>query len=218
MKTFLKLAAVLSLCCLAPAAFAQGAAAAAAPPAAVPTASAPAVSTAALHDELRKMRDDILAAIDRGDVDGVLQHLHPNVIFTPMNGEVCRGPVAVRAYFDKMMKGPDRIVDSVHLDLKVDALTDLYGDAGVAYGSSDDHYKLASGLDFPVHTRWTCSLVRQNGRWLITSFQAAPNAFDNPILHQKERAAALKAGIAGIVAGLLLGAVLARVLTRRRGS
>ena len=201
MKTFLSIA-VLSLS-LAPAVLAQTADVAVAPP------------PAAVHDELRRVRDAILAAINKGDVDGVLKHLHPNVVFTPMNGEVCRGPAQVRAYFDKMMKGPDRIVESVRFDLKVDALTDLYGDTGIAYGSSNDHYKLTNGLEFPVQTRWTCSLVRENGRWLVTSFQASPNAFDNPILLQKTRSASFKGGGIGAVVGLLVGLILAIPLRRR---
>jgi ketosteroid isomerase-like protein len=173
----------------------------------------PVPTTAQLHDELRRMRDEILAAIDKGDVEGVLVHLHRNVIFTPMNAEVCRGPEQVRAYFDKMMKGPGRIVDRVHFDLKVDALTDFYGDTGIAYGSSDDRYKLKNGMDFAIHTRWTCSLVRENGRWLITSFQSTANVFDNPILDATaKRRGWFLAGIAAIV-GLILGVLLAR---RRR--
>jgi hypothetical protein len=62
-------------------------------------------AAAAIHDEIRKVRDGIIAAIGRGDVDSVLAHLHPNVVFTPMDADVC-GPQEVRAYFVKMMQGP----------------------------------------------------------------------------------------------------------------
>ena len=81
------------------------------PPAPGPAAQTPAptqaaVAPEALHNELRKMRDDMLAAIARGDFEAILPYLHPNVVFTPMNGEVSRGPQAIRAYFDKMLKAP----------------------------------------------------------------------------------------------------------------
>lgn len=179
-------------------------------------AQEPAASPEALHDELRKVRDDILAAVERNDFDAVAPHLHPNVVFTPMNAEVCRGPEEIRAYFDKMLKGPDAVVKSVRLELEVDRLTDLYGDTGLAFGSSNDRYTLSNGMDFTVRTRWTCALVRENGKWLITAFQAAPNVFENPILERSEHAAGLQWGSIGLVVGLLLGLILGRIMARRR--
>lgn len=179
-------------------------------------AQEPAVSPEALHDELRELRDDVLAAVARNDFEAIAPHLHPKVVFTPMNGEVCRGPQEIRAYFDKMLKGPAAIVKSIQLDLEVDRLTDLYGDTGLAFGSSNDHYTLSNGMDFPVQTRWTCSLVRENGRWLITAFHASANVFDNPILERAKQAAKLQWGGIGAGAGVLIGALLGVALGRRR--
>jgi uncharacterized protein (TIGR02246 family) len=195
-------ATVLALPLLAAAAAAQG---------------APAAPADAIHDEIRRVRDDVIAAIARGDVDGVLAHLHPNVVFTPMDAEVCHGPQEVRAYFVKMMQGPGAIVKSVQLDFQVDRLTDLYGDVGLAFGSSNDHYTLADGMSFPVQTRWTCALARHEGRWKIAAFQAAPSAFDNPILAKAKRTSMLAGGGVGLGGGLLVGALLAVVARRRRG-
>jgi ketosteroid isomerase-like protein len=185
-------------------------------PAVAPPPEQVAPSPEAIHDELRKLRDDVLAAIDRNDFDAITPHLHPNVVFTPMNGEVCHGPQEIRAYFDKMLKGPDAIVKSMHLEVEVDRLTDLYGDTGLAFGSSNDHYKLTNGMDFPVQTRWTCALVRENGRWLITAFHASANVFDNPVLEREKQAAKLKWGGLALVAGALLGLLLGVAIGRRR--
>lgn len=182
----------------------------------VPAPAPATVSPDALHDELRRLRDDVLAGIERGDFEAIAPHLHPNVVFTPMNSEVCRGPQEIRAYFDKMLKGPNPVVKSVRFDLEVDRLTDLYGDTGLAFGSSNDHYTLTNGMEFPVATRWTCALVRQDGRWLISAFHASANVFENPILEKSRQAAMLKWGGIGLVAGLALGALVASVLARRR--
>ena len=196
-------------------AFAQ---APATPPAPGPAGQATAqggVAPEALHNELRKMRDDMLAAIARSDFDAIVPHLHPNVVFTPMNGEVCRGPQAIRAYFDKMLKGPDAIVKSIRLDVEVDRLADFYGDTALAFGSSNDQYALSS-MDFKIQTRWTAALVRENGRWLITAFHSSANAFDNPILEKARQLAMLWWGGGGIVAGLLVGVLVGRMFARRR--
>jgi uncharacterized protein (TIGR02246 family) len=203
MKTFLSIA-VLCLS-LAPAVLAQTA----------PAAPSPAASQESIHNEIRAIRDEILAAIAKGDFDAIVPHLHPNVVFTPMNNDVRRGPEEVRAYFNRMLKGPDAVLKSVRFDMKVDRLTDLYGDTGLAFGDSDAVYTLRNGIDLPVKTRWTCALVRQDGRFKIAAFQASPNAFDNSILLQKTRAASFRGAGIGAVVGLLVGLILAIPLRRR---
>lgn len=175
----------------------------------------PTVPAMNVHDALRKVRDDIIAAIDRGDVDAILVHLHPNVIFTPLNGRVCRGPAEVRAYFETMMQGPHPVVKSLHVTMEVDRLTDLYGDTGIASGSSDNHYVLTNGMDLTLKTRWTSSLVQQDGRWLITSFHASANVFDNPLLDQA-KAMARYAALGALVIGGLIGLVIGALAGRRR--
>lgn len=212
MKIFLSIA-VLSLS-LAPAVLAQEPAAA--PPAAVATpAPSPEALQDSIHNEIRAIRDEILAAIAKGDFDAIVPHLHPNVVFTPMNNKVCRGPEEVRNYFNRMLKGPDAVLKSVKFDMKVDRLTDLYGDTGLAFGDSDAVYTLKNGMELPVTTRWTCALVRHEGRFKIAAFQASPNAFDNTILLQKTRAASFKGGGIGAVVGLLVGLILAIPLRSR---
>jgi ketosteroid isomerase-like protein len=168
-----------------------------------------------VHDALRKVRDDVIAAIDRGDVDAILVHLHPNVIFTPLNGRVCHGPAEVRAYFEAMMKGPHPVVKSLQVNMDVDRRTDLYGDTGIASGDSDNHYVLTDGMDLTFKTRWTASLVRENGRWLITSFHASGNVFDNPLLDQA-KAMMRYAALGGLVIGGLIGLLIGAVMGRRR--
>jgi uncharacterized protein (TIGR02246 family) len=191
------------------------------PPAPGPAGQTPAptqaaVAPEALHNELRKMRDDMLAAIARSEFEAILPYLHPNVVFTPMNGEVSRGPQAIRAYFDKMLKGPDAIVKSIRLGVEVDRLADFYGDTALAFGSSNDQYALSNGMEFQIQTRWTAALVRENGRWLITAFHSSANAFDNPILEKARQLAMLQWGGIGTAAGALIGVLVGRAVGRRR--
>ena len=64
-----------------------------------------------------------------------------------MNNQVCRGPEEVRAYFDRMLKGPDSVLKSVRFDIEVDRLTDLYGDTGLAFGDSNAVYVMRNGME-----------------------------------------------------------------------
>jgi hypothetical protein len=164
----------------------------------------------AIHKALRAMRDAVVGALNKGDMESVIRHLHKNIVFTAMNGEVCHGHDALRAYFNRMMKDPGHIVASLSIDPTVDGLTDIYGGtSGVAYGSSLDRYKLTDGQEFDVHTRWTATMVLENGEWEIASFQSAANIFDNPLLNKAKSAIYWGAGGAGLV-GLVLGALVGR--------
>jgi ketosteroid isomerase-like protein len=168
----------------------------------------------AIHQKLRDLRDATISALNRGDIDAVLPHLHQNIVFTAMNGEVCRGKAAMRTYFNRMMKDPGHIVESLEIEAKVDRLTDIYGGAtGVASGSSLNRYKLIHNLEFDVDLRWTATLVKEGGEWQVASFQAAANIFDNPLLNKAKSALYIGVGGAAVV-GLLLGVLIGNRLSK----
>ncbi|MBI3299049.1 MAG: nuclear transport factor 2 family protein [Elusimicrobia bacterium] len=173
-------------------------------------AAALAQTPAAVHDELRAVRDGFAAALNRGDVDAMAEHLHPDVLFTTMNGDTRRGRQAMKDYYNTMMKGPERRVESVHVDMSVDDLTKLYagGTVGLAWGSSRDSYKLADGSQFQIGGRWSCTLVKESGRWLLANIHYSTSVFDNPVLGAVKKYAfrlAAGAGLAGLLAGFWLG-------------
>src|SRR5579872_7588838 len=64
------------------------------------------------HQELRQLRDGLLAAMNRGDLEGTLKFLHTNCVITWHNAEVSRGHDGVRSYFNRVMTGPNKIVES----------------------------------------------------------------------------------------------------------
>lgn len=157
------------------------------------------------HEELRKLRDGLVAAMNKGDLDATLTFLHSNCVITWHNAEVSRGHAGVREYSDRVMKGPDRLVDSFHCDLKVDELTILYGgDTGICFGSSDEQFKLKGGKELNVKGRWSATLVKQDGRWLVASLHASTNLFNNVMLDIAKKGM-MWAGMVSLVIGLIVG-------------
>ncbi len=165
----------------------------------------PAWTQPAIHDALRALRGRLLTAMNKNDINGILAELHPNVVVTWQNAEVSRGPAGVRAYLERMTKGPNPIVRGYHAEINVDDLTTLYGEnTGVAYGSSVENFDLAGGQSFTLHGRWSATMVRENGRWLLASVHASSNLFDNPLLNAAKKF--LYLGIAvSFLAALLMG-------------
>ncbi|CAN5852646.1 hypothetical protein BH11VER1_BH11VER1_15170 [soil metagenome] len=162
------------------------------------------------HLELRVFRDGLLAAINKGDNEATLPFLHPNVVITWLDGEVSRGHAGVRAYHERVMTGPGKIVESFTCTVNVDELSILYpGDMAVCFGSCDENFKLASGGDLRIKGRWTATLIKENGKWLLTSLHVSTNLFDNPMLALAKKSA-LYAAIASLVAGILVGWLIKR--------
>jgi len=171
-----------------------------------------------VHNALRQLRATMEKALNERDMNTILANVTPSVIFTTMNGDVCYGRDAVKTYFNKMMTDPGHIVQSITTHFEADALTTLYGDdTGIAFGSSNDHYVLTNGQKFDIRGRWTCTLVKMDGRWLIGSFHYSASIFDNPIL-TKVRAMLLGGGAIAVVIALLIGIVVGRATTAKKAS
>lgn len=162
------------------------------------------------HNELRQLKTEVEAAMNKGDIEGVLKYAHKDVVLTSLNAGGGKGHAAVREYHDKLMKLPGRTVESVNVTFTPDELSLLYGgDTAISWGSSLGKYKLLGGTEYEVNARWTSTLVRDNDRWLIASFHISANLFDNPVLSAATKALYWAVGIAALIA-LIAGFFLGR--------
>jgi ketosteroid isomerase-like protein len=184
--------------------------------AAQPEAPEAAADVEATHDELRTLRDGLIAAVNKGDLDAILSYCHPNVTFTSPDGRIHKNIEGVRTYLTEMTGGPDPYVKSFTIQPMVDDLTVLYGgDMGVSTGKSVDRFELKTGMTFDVNTRWSCTLVKQNDGWKIANFQSAADLFDNPLLEMAKGSLYWTGGIA-LAIGLAVGFVGGFIM--RKGS
>jgi uncharacterized protein (TIGR02246 family) len=169
------------------------------------------------HNEVRALRDGVIDAFNKKDLDKLLTYVHPDVVVTWQNGEVSRKREGIRTYYKKMMEGPDRVVDSVSARAEVDELTILF-DAkhGLAFGSLGEDFKLANGTEFHLPNRWTATLVKEDGRWLIAGLHVSANVFDNPVQRLIVRRVMWWTGAVSLAVGVAVGVVLTFLLRRRR--
>lgn len=179
----------------------------------------PSPEVAAVHDQLRAVRDAIMDAWKRRDIDGVLSHVDPDIVVTWQNGEVNRGPQAIRAFYDKMLHGEDSVLSDIQSTLKVDTLSILHGeDTAIAYGSIHDDLSFrhpvaatlaGAGRTLSLDSRWTATLVRKAGEWKLASYHVSTNLFSNPVTEVAvtgaERISELTGFAAGVILMLLLG-------------
>lgn len=161
------------------------------------------------HNALRAMKKGVVEAANHRDYAGLLDYLHPDVVITWQDAKVCRGRAGVEAYLRWLTEGDHRLIESFKVNPTVDELTILYGDTGVAFGSSEDEFHLTRRFRFKQHSRWTATLVKFEGRWVVASLQASVDVFDNPMLSAAKRTGQLL-GVGGLILGLLGGWWVAR--------
>ena len=157
------------------------------------------------HAELRKLRLELVAAIEQGDIDAVIRHVDPDVVVTWQNSEVCRGRQGLKDFFEK--SGKDSFKGYKVPPTPDDPAILHGGDMGISAGETIAGYKLL-GKDFELKSRWTATLVKKDGTWLLAAYHISMNVLDNPILRAAKGGLYLAGGIAlamGIVIGFMLG-------------
>lgn len=153
------------------------------------------------HEELRALRLTLIEAVNKGDIDSVLKHVHPDAVITWQNSEVCRGQKGLKEFFEKMGKDSFK---GYKVPPTPDELTIFHGgDTGVSFGETVAEYHLL-GKSYELKSRWTATLVKQDGKWLLAAYHISMNVLDNAILTAAKSGLYLAAGIA-LVIGILLG-------------
>jgi ketosteroid isomerase-like protein len=167
------------------------------------------------------MRDALEAAYNSGDVDGILKYIHPDAVIIFPDGEILKGPEALRTYYQRMMTGPDPVVRTYTAKPDVQART-VHGDVGLSYGLMNDNYVLTDGTRFGLDSRFTVTLFKspsgpaETDGWMIRSFHSSTDAFDNAILTIAAKRTFWTAGLGGIALGLIVGFAFGLLYRRRR--
>lgn len=180
-------------------------------------ARAAAVADAEADLAIARLREGLVESFNRGDVVRLLTYLDTNAVVTWQNGEVCEGPAAVKAYYDRMMNGSRPVVSKVSANPKVLG-RHTQGDWAVSWGNLNDEFVLTDGRQLPLNSRFTASVVKRGDRWLVSAFHVSVNAFDNPILALAIKKTAMFGGLGGMVLGILIGAAGMGMLRRRKAA
>jgi uncharacterized protein (TIGR02246 family) len=169
---------------------------------------------AADREALIKVFHEMEAAINDQNVERMVAQMTPDATVTWLNGEVSRGHDQIRAYYQRMVKGPERILDKYTTAAKIGAHARFFGDVAVADGTMRDSFFPVARGPFQLDSHWTSTSVKQDGQWKVVSMHLSANVFTNDLI-EEAKSAAWKTGIAGTLAGLLLGLLIAWLRKRR---
>ncbi len=163
-----------------------------------------------IHMELRAMKDRAVEAVNKRNVEALLNEVSPAIRFTAMNNEIVRGHDGLRVYYTKMMEGASRIVEDMSINGEPDELALLFADNRIATatGTSEAYFKIKGGLTFTAPLRWTATMENTGGKWTIAAIHFSANMFDNPLMTAASgfwKWVAAGVAIAGLILGYLLG-------------
>ena len=161
---------------------------------------------AADHEALTALRTAVVEAIKKGDIEEQIKYVHPDIVVTWQNHEVCKGVDGLRDFMKRM--GTDAFKHYT-VEPTPDDATILYGgDVGISYGRTAGVYQIL-GKEMEFENRWTATLVKEDGKWLLASYHVSINPLDNPILDSATNMLFLAAAGA-LVLGLILGWLIGR--------
>src|SRR3954470_4023002 len=127
--------------------------------------------------QLRKVFTEIEAAINAQDVNRMVAQMVPAATVTWLNGETSRGHAEIKAYYDRMVKGDQRILDKYTTAAKVSAPAKFYGngEVAVADGTNEDDFYPVSRKPFHLSSRWSSTSTKIDGQWKVAALHLSTN-------------------------------------------
>jgi hypothetical protein len=156
---------------------------------------------------------EVETSINEQKLDRMVKQMDPAATVVWANGEISRGPAEILAYYDRMVKGPDRVLSRYTTKAKLNGHARFLADGTVAIadGTMEDEFTSTLRGPFKLNSNWTTTLAKINGEWKVVSLHLSANVFNNVLLDDAKKALTYTAG-----GGLLAGALIGWFLGRRR--
>lgn len=169
------------------------------------------------HDALRKLKADVVTAINARDHAKTGQLLARPFMATVITQESFTELDRVKAYFDSLFTRSFLAIRSIRIEAEADDFATIReGTFAFAKGGTKERYEMADGRVFDMAGRWTAVAQKQDGAWKIASIHSGVNFLDNPVIGAIEKSV-VWFGAGGLAAGALAGFLLGW-LTGRRGA
>lgn len=166
------------------------------------------------REQLIQILRDVEASINAQSLDGMVRQMDPNATVVWANGEVSRGPAEIFAYYDRMVKGKDRILKSYTTKATLSGPARFLADGTVAIadGSMEDEFTPTFRGPFKLQSRWSTTIAKIDGQWKVVGLHLSANVFNNVLLDEAKRAL-MTVGGGGLAVGVFLGWLLGRLVS-----
>lgn len=136
---------------------------------------------AADRQALIKVFREIEAGINAQNIDQMVAQMDSQATVTWLNGEVSRGHEEIKAYYHRMVKGEQRILDRYVTTAKLGTSARFFGngEVAVADGTMVDEFFPVARSPFRLNSNWTSTSAKINGEWKVVSLHLSANVFTN---------------------------------------
>ncbi|TWU34967.1 YybH family protein [Novipirellula artificiosorum] len=173
-------------------------------------------SHATVPPELSQLRDRVIAAYEKGDMEAVVDDLADDCVLTWQTGDRFVTRQEVLTGHLKMIAEEQTNTKQESSDVRVDGMTLTSDDqTAIAYGTLVDRFSLRDHSILAFPSQWTATVTMTDGKWKLASVHVSSNVFDNPVLNKARASLATAIMVAGI-GGIVLGFVCGRLVARQR--
>ena len=174
------------------------------------------VSQAADHEALRKLKTDVITAINTRNVQSMDTLLHKPFMSTLITQDSFTDIERLKAYFDGLFTRPVLRINKITMEAEPDEQAQIYtGTFAVARGGTKEVYELGDGRTYTIPGRWTATTIKDNGQWKVLAVHTGVNFIDNPVMTAVEKST-LYFGAAGVALGAVIGFLLGFFIRRKR--
>jgi ketosteroid isomerase-like protein len=168
------------------------------------------------HEELRALLKSARDAVNAKNFEALKPIFHEKFSITTVDQKVFTNFDDFKKEFATLFTGDKAPLKSITFNPEADALTEFVGDnIGLSHGSSKDTYVFSDGDTREMTSRWTATVIKDNGKWKILNLHIGTNLLDNPVT-EAAKSYLYKVGIGAGIGGLLLGFVLAWVIRGKK--
>jgi ketosteroid isomerase-like protein len=177
-------------------------------------ALAQSTGTPADHDSLRKLKADVVEAVNKRNYAEIQKFLHEPFMATVITQDSFTDFDKLKAYLENLYTRDYLRMKRITMSAEADDYSKiLEGTFALTKGSSKEHYELADGRSFDMDGRWTAVSLKENGGWKLLAVHEGTNFLDNPVITAVGKSV-IWFCVGGAVAGLIFGFV-AGWFTRR---
>ena len=174
------------------------------------------VSQAADHEALRKLKTDVITAINTRNVQSMDTLLHKPFMSTLITQDSFTDIERLKAYFDGLFTRPVLRINKITMEAEPDEQAQIYtGTFAVARGGTKEVYELGDGRTYTIPGRWTATTIKDNGQWKVLAVHTGVNFIDNPVMTAVEKST-LYFGAGGVALGAVVGFLLGFLIRRKR--
>lgn len=167
------------------------------------------------RQQLRVILNDMKQALNQQDFSQAAKYLDENGVITYYNAEVTVGFDQAKQYFERMLNQSNGIVSGYSLTGDVTTSALFHDNTAIAYGTTEESFKLTEGLEFTLNGHWSAALHKKAGDWKIINLHFSANLFDNPLLRAANKLLWIIGTLAFLI-GILCFYLLNRFILRSR--